>query len=153
MKDLLKTRWNAVCNDYLREFCKKHDIPFEDAYWPRQEVGDIVLLGEDGFSANMTEIRYDIDNDVPVGEFEKYFDYMLRVHTIELSQQEMEGGPHDFSMKHLNYENWCLGAPRYTEEQLKQYEETQEHIRQQIADFQKEIVETGKAMSHGEEGE
>ena len=151
MKELLKTRWNAVCNDYLREFCKKHDIPFEDAYWPRQEVGEIVLLGEDGFSANMTEIRYDIDNDVPVGEYEKYFEYSFRLHNIEMEQQEMEGGPHDFSMKHLNYENWCLGAPRYSEEQLKGYEETQERIRKQIADFQKEIAETTKAMSHDQE--
>lgn len=148
MDSLLKVRWDATCKDYLRAFCRKHNINYDDTYWPGGHIGGTVLLNEEGYAASMDEIRYDIDNEVPVGKFEAFWDYSLRVHTIELAQQELNGGPHDFAMKHVNFEHFCLGAPLYTEEQLSHYENAQAEIREKMAAIEKEIKELQKTGSH-----
>lgn len=114
----VKERFEAVANEYLRLFCEKHGYDFEDARdcWVGDRVGEITEVG-DRF-VDLRDIRTDIDRDAPVGEFEAWNDYCLRLGYISPE------------IACPNYEHWLMGAPRKSEEQIAELEELHRHVEQ-----------------------
>lgn len=111
-----KTGYESAANEYLRLFCEKHEYDFEDAKrsWVAGDVGTIANVGDE--FVDMVTIRADIDQNVPEDEFIKWYDYCLRIASI------------DHSIPTPNYDSWLRGCPRRTEEEIQKLEEMQQKV-------------------------
>lgn len=100
----LKLNWKEICNNYLLEFCEKHEYAYEPDCWIAGDPGTIVNIGD--MFVNMEDIRYDIDNDVPGEYFERWYWKALEVYEL-------------VGEKYMNYQAFCEGCPDYwTESKL-----------------------------------
>lgn len=97
MKDLQKC-FNEICNKYALQFATKHEYPFDG--WVADKAGEVATMGD--YSVDFSEIKYDIDNNVDVNEYDKYYEYCLEVGMLNLTTP--------------NYESWCKGCPRVPQE-------------------------------------
>lgn len=109
----LKNRFKEIANAYLQAFSEKHEYDYEED-WVGQRVGEVAELGNDFY--DFTDIRYDIDNNIPVGEIEKWTEYCMRLHMLEC--------PHT-----INFSSWCKGAPLpYSEVMLDEIESARQRV-------------------------
>ena len=70
----MKKQLEKVLKQYIKEFEKKQDLTFEFA------VDDDFMTSiffESGIHFYMTDIIYDIDNDIEKGLIDKWFEYVL----------------------------------------------------------------------------
>lgn len=98
------------CEAYLRLFCDKHGYDYEDAAqsWVAGDVGDVVCVGD--MYVDLEDIRTDIDRDAPEDEFVKWYDYGMRLASIDLS------------IPTPNYSSWLRGYPRRSEQEMAELE-------------------------------
>lgn len=92
----LKLNWKEICNNYLFEFCNKHEYAYEPDCWIAGDPGTIVNIGD--LFVSMEDIRYDIDNDIPEHYFENWYWKSLEVY--EITEQN-----------YINYKSYCEGCP------------------------------------------
>lgn len=78
----LKERYEVICNAYIRAFVKKHGYEFTD-WIPIERVGEIACFIEQYFFT-LTDIMYDIDNDLPKGLIFEWQEYHLEYHFANL---------------------------------------------------------------------
>ena len=90
----LKLNWKEICNNYLFEFCEKHEYTYESDCWVANDPGTIANIGD--MFVSMENIRYDIDNNIPEEKFEKWYWKSLEVYEL-------------VGEKFMNYENFCKG--------------------------------------------
>ena len=125
-------RWNDICNEYLKEFCDKHEWQYEPDMWVAGNVGTIVMIGD--MFVSMNNIRYDIDNNVPTDYFEKWY-----WKSIEIS--ELTDGAENY----MNYENYCKEAPDYwTEERIQKIRASKKRVEEAKNELLKAIEDTRK---------
>lgn len=128
MKKTLNEQWTKLCNQYLLEFCNKHDYILEPDPWVCDDVGTIANIC-DMFIA-MEIIRYDIDNDVPEEYFEKWYWKSLDLYELGVTNW-------------MNYPSYCKGAPDvWTEERMQELRESKKRVEQAKADLEKLIDDT-----------
>lgn len=128
-------RWNELCNEYLKEFCDKHEYPCEPDMWVGGDIGTIVMIGD--MFVSMDNIRYDIDNNVPEYYFDKWY-----WKSIEIS--ELTEGAENY----MNYENYCKGAPDYwTEERMQRILTLKMRTEEAKNELLKAIEDTRKGKS------
>lgn len=112
----LKYKFKEVAEAYLELFCEKHDYDYENDSWIGGRVGEVAVLGDDFYDLN--DIRYDIDNNIPAGEIEKWTAYFLRLEELECP-------------KKINFQSWCKGAPLpYSEDMLNNIEDARERVKE-----------------------
>lgn len=125
-------RWNELCNEYLKEFCDKHEWQYEPDMWVAGNIGTIVMIGD--MFVSMNNIRYDIDNNVPTDYFEKWY-----WKSIEIS--ELTDGAENY----MNYENYYKGAPDYwTEERIQKIRASKKRVEEAKNELLKAIEDTRK---------
>ena len=125
-------RWNELCNEYLKEFCDKHEWQYEPDMWVAGNIGTIVMIGD--MFVSMNNIRYDIDNNVPTDYFEKWY-----WKSIEIS--ELTDGAENY----MNYENYCKEAPDYwTEERIQKIRASKKRVEEAKNELLKAIEDTRK---------
>ena len=125
-------RWNDICNEYLKEFCDKHEWQYEPDMWVAGNVGTIVMIGD--MFVSMNNIRYDIDNNVPTDYFEKWY-----WKSIEISELT------DEAENYMNYENYCKEAPDYwTEERVQKIRASKKRVEEDKNELLKAIEDTRK---------
>lgn len=125
-------RWNDICNEYLKEFCDKHEWQYEPDMWVAGSIGTIVMIGD--MFVSMNNIRYDIDNNVPTDYFAKWY-----WKSIEIS--ELTDGAENY----MNYENYCKEAPDYwTEERIQKIRASKKRVEEAKNELLKAIEDTRK---------
>ena len=70
----MKKQLEKVLKQYIKEFEKKQDLTFEFA------VDDNLMTSiffENGIHFYMTDVIYDIDNNIEKGLIDKWFEYVL----------------------------------------------------------------------------
>lgn len=122
----LKKRFETICNTYVALFCKKHDFEFER--WVADDVGGTAECGD--YYISFDEIRYDIDNDIPVSIYMKYYDYCLAVYSVLPNIRHA-----------VNYPSYCKGARPYTDAQLFKLSEARKRLELTKAELEKLIDE------------
>lgn len=128
-------RWNELCNEYLKEFCDKHEWQYEPDMWVAGNIGTIVMIGD--MFVSMNNIRYDIDNNVPTDYFAKWY-----WKSIEISDLT------DGAENYMNYENYCKGAPDYwTEERVQKIRASKKRVEEAKNELLKAIEDTRKGKS------
>ena len=80
MKNTLKERFEAICAEYIKLFCKKQEMDF-DGGWAGGTVGGIVNISDYYF--NFDDIRLDIDTNQPKGAILNHYDDNLEAHYNE----------------------------------------------------------------------
>lgn len=102
MLENLKDDFAIIASRYIKAFIAKHEVSFEG--WVGDRIGEVAELGE--MFLDFADIRFDIDERLPVGTLEEWWSY-----TYDLAMLECP--------KTINYRSWCMGAPKpYTQEQL-----------------------------------
>ena len=125
-------RWNELCNEYLKEFCDKHEWQYEPDMWVAGNIGTIVMIGD--MFVSMNNIRYDVDNNVPTDYFAKWY-----WKSIEISDLT------DGAENYMNYENYCKEAPDYwTEERLQKIRASKKRVEEAKNELLKAIEDTRK---------
>ena len=125
-------KWVDICNEYLKEFCDRHDCEYHPLDWVGGEVGTIIEIAD--MFVTMDNIRYDVDNDIPT---DKFFDWYWN--SVEHSE---------LGLNYMNYPSYCKGAPDpYTQEQIQSIREGQIKVRQTKEDLRKMIDDLGGDFS------
>ena len=125
-------RWNELCNEYLKEFCDKHEWQYEPDMWVAGNIGTIVMIGD--MFVSMNNIRYDVDNNIPTDYFAKWY-----WKSIEISDLT------DGAENYMNYENYCKEAPDYwTEERLQKIRASKKRVEEAKNELLKAIEDTRK---------
>lgn len=128
-------RWNELCNEYLKEFCDKHEWQYEPDMWVAGNIGTIVMIGD--MFVSMNNIRYDVDNNIPTDYFAKWY-----WKSIEISELT------DGSENYMNYENYCKGAPDYwTEERVQKIRASKKRVEEAKNELLKAIEDTRKGKN------
>ena len=110
----LKLNWKEICNNYLSEFCEKHEYTYEPDCWVTSDPGTIANIGD--MFVSMENIRYDLDNDIPEEYFEKWYWKALEVYEL-------------VGEKFMNYESFCQGCPDYwTEDKLESIRKAKQRV-------------------------
>lgn len=123
-------KWNQICNEYLNEFCVRHDYTFENDMWVGGDIGTVVLIGD--MYVSMDEIRYDVDNNINEDYFEQW--YWKKMEVAELT---------DYTENYMNYESYCKGAPDYwTKERMQSIRASKKRVEEVKAELLKEIENT-----------
>lgn len=125
--------WNEICFQYVEAFCQRHGYTAERDAWVGGDVGTTICIND--MYIGMDEIRYDVDNDVPIEQFEKWYWKSLEVY--ELTNE-----------KWLNYPSFCKGAPDpWPEEKFKKVREGVkkiEQIKKELDDYITEVKNSGR---------
>ena len=117
--------WNEICFQYVEAFCQRHGYTPERDAWVAGDVGTTICIND--MYIGMDEIRYDVDNDVPVEKFEEWYWKSLDVY-------ELTGE------KWMNYPSFCKGAPdTWPNEQLNKIRESKKRIDQLKQELDEEI--------------
>lgn len=114
MTDTLLNRYNDVVNEYLKVFCQKQEMDYQDAKksWVADNVGGVCLVGD--YYLDFSDIKCDVDKDAPKGEIFEWYEYDVLMRECGLNT--------------INYRSWLKGAPRYSREELDAIYEKQEEI-------------------------
>lgn len=99
-REELKFAFADICLAYLKAFCDKHEYDIEwelkhGGVWVCDEPGGVANIGD--LWVNFDDIRYDVDNNIDVDMFEKW--YWESLDRTELG------------VKYVNYKSFCSGAP------------------------------------------
>ena len=123
----LKSEWQELCNKYLKKFCEKHEYTYEPDCWVANDPGTIANIGD--MFVSMENIRYDLDNDIPEENFEKWYWKSLEVYEL-------------VGEKFMNYENFCKGCPDYwTEDKLESIRKAKQRVIEARDALEREINE------------
>ena len=100
----LKSKYEEVCQEYLKAFVKLYDIERDvDDVWVANEAGTIACIG-DLFLDFHDVIKFSVDNNIgDYDELLRWYDYTLFCA--------------DFKMPAPNFSSWMRGCPRMTAEE------------------------------------
>lgn len=93
---MLKSRYEAICEEYRKLFLEKQGFDAENCYWVADEVGGVLSCNEE-YYFNIDEIRYDIDNDIEVGLI------------LQAQDDFMDARYKNDTTPHINYKNYVKG--------------------------------------------
>lgn len=107
-REELKKKYSGIVDEYLKLFCLKHKLNYDEAKcgWVANEIGDVVCVGD--YYIDFEDIRRDIDENVNADEYQKYYDYCVKVG--------------EYGCTVPNYRSWLAGCPRFSDTQLNEIE-------------------------------
>jgi hypothetical protein len=118
----LQDNYESNINAIIDAFCKKHDLKLDYHY-------DLSLFFfGDYYTFNISDILYDVFNNLPNGVIEEWFTYNCQWNYFDPDH-------------HINLHSWSHGCPRRTDEQLKKIEKLHQNIRDAEAVFKQQITE------------
>ena len=103
MNKTIKEKYDSAVDEYLKAFCYKHDLQYDNDCWVANNIGGVAMIGD--FFIDFNDIKTDIDYDAPKCEYFKYNDYTQEAFNLGISCP--------------NYSNWLKGCPRSSSEDLE----------------------------------
>lgn len=67
----LQEKYESVCNDYLKKFCKKQGFEFEKDAWVNNDIGGIVMVND--MFINFSDIVWDVNSKQPKGVITSWY--------------------------------------------------------------------------------
>ena len=127
----LKKDWEKLTNEYVKNFCEKHEISFEEEYmWVADVIGGIVNVGD--YFIDFSIIKYDIDNNISEEKFDEWYWKSLEVYQIT-------------EENYLSYEAFCKGTPdKWTSEYLEKIRVLKQNVENAKQILEKEILKIKK---------
>lgn len=126
----LKQDWEKLTNEYVKIFCEKHEMYYEEDSWVGNKIGEIICIGD--YYIDFSDIKYDIDNNISEEKFDEWYWKSLEVYQIT-------------GENYLSYEAFCKGAPdRWTPENLNKIKQLKEDVENAKQTLEKEILNIKK---------
>lgn len=123
----LKNDWEKLTIEYVKFFCEKHEMYYEEDSWVGNKIGEIICIGD--YYIDFSDIKYDIDNNVPEEKFDLWYWKSLEVYQIT-------------GKNYMSYESFCKGAPDiWSDEKLKKIKELQKRAEEAKEELEKYIEE------------
>ena len=97
----LRTAYENACNDYLSELLRMWELDGHYGYWIGDDVGGVYDY-DGGFSINMDDIIYCVENGVTERQYYEWQEYI-----VDASE---------FGFNTPNLESWMHGCPRTSQE-------------------------------------
>lgn len=137
-KSNLQMTWEKVCHRYLFAFCRRHDYTYDPDNWIGGDVGTTIEVCD--MFIHMDDIRYDVDNNVPVSLFAEWYWKDLEVYELT-----------DGREKYMNFPSYCKGAPdNWTPERLEALKEGKRRVREANEALEKIIKDLHENVSNVE---
>lgn len=125
-KEELRKAYNKACDDYLKVWCEKHDLPIDYAEWVADEPGGVALVGD--YYVDMQTILIDIDMNAPEHEWWNWYDYSAEISMVGLPDK-------------CNFKSWLMGCPRYSDESIARIAELKKKVNEAQENLEKAIKE------------
>jgi hypothetical protein len=114
-RELLKKEYENAANKYIDALFSMYEMDSFYGYWIAGVVGGVYAYG-DTYFFNFDDVRYLVDNEIPLDVFEEWSDYCIEAFELGISQP--------------NLQSWVKGCPRASKEEIqrlknikKQFEE------------------------------
>lgn len=105
----IKEEFEIVCNNYVDELCKLWGFNRKESYWIAGRIGEVVYINS--YPITFDNVRYAVDNKVPIREYQDWEEYTLMV--IDINNILID------KLDIPNFEHWCKGCPRISFENLR----------------------------------
>lgn len=69
--DSLKQQFEDIAERYIKRFCKKEDLEYNQNNWQNNEIGTVYQTNN--FCISFEDIRINIDQNKPKGHFQDYY--------------------------------------------------------------------------------
>lgn len=133
-REELKKRYSEIVNEYLKQFCLKHGLNYDEAKcgWVANEVGDVVCVGD--YYISFDDIRRDIDENINDDEYFKYYNYCVKVN--------------EYGCTAPNYRSWLAGCPRFNNGQLDEIEKAHKATERAKRELERVIKEEQEKIGY-----
>jgi hypothetical protein len=117
----LQDNYECSINAIVDVFCQKHDLELD--YHLNLEL----FFFGDYYSFNISDILYDVFNNLPKGVIEEWFTYSYQWNYFDPDH-------------HINLHSWVHGCPRRAYEQLKKIEKLHQNVKDAEAVFKQQLT-------------
>lgn len=125
---LLNQRYEEVCEDYLKAFCKAYDLEYDNDSWVAGEVGTIACVSDHFFDFNDV-IKFAVDNNLSdYDELLEWEDYLLFAHEYNLTLP--------------NFKSWHNGCPRLILAERERLQELKADFENALQEYKKNTTQT-----------
>ena len=123
--NILTYNGNGFDIPFLKTELNKYGYDIDEDCWVGDDPGTIAMISD--MFVSMDNIRYDVDNNIPIETYEEWYWKSLEVY--ELTEQN-----------YMNYESFCKGAPDiWTDERLKSIKEAKFRVEEAKKALDEEI--------------
>lgn len=117
----LLAEYKVICNNLLRVFCEKQDMPYDPTLWVSSEPGGVIEVAD--YWLDFTDdILTDLRQEAPKGEILKWYDHALTCHTLGITEQP-------------NYHTWLRGYHGISDEGIERVREARAKVKQAETDL------------------
>lgn len=112
--------FKALANHYMRRFCRWNELDYKLARWENDEPGSRAIF-DNGLVLTFDELRYAVENNIPLVIVEKWYDYSRRTKEAEDGIRKSEKFT---TLPKIHLREWCEGKELpYTYRQLRRLKE------------------------------
>lgn len=120
MGDEFPNMFKALANHYMRRFCKRNDLNYDEAWWEGDEPGSKAYF-EKGLALTFDELRFAVENQIPLKIVAKWSYYNRR--TLE-AEEGIRMTEKFTTLEKVSLEEWCQGKELpYTFRELRKLHE------------------------------
>ena len=113
--------YKALANHYMRRFCRWNELSYEAAMWENDICGSRAIF-DNGLVLTFDELRFAVDNKIPLPIVEKWYKYKKR---IEEAERGIRMSEKFTTLPKIHLDEWCRGEPLpFTPLRLKKLGET-----------------------------
>lgn len=95
----LRTEYESIVNDYIKQFQRKHDCEFE--FWIGEQVGGIASFGDIN-CISFLDVVHDLHSNAPIGLIFNWIEDTTDEHFKAQEQFREEN--------YINFQSYCMGA-------------------------------------------
>lgn len=103
-RELLRKEYEIAANKYIDALLSMYEMDSFYGYWIADVVGGVYVYG-DTYFFNFDDVRYLVDNEIPLDVFEEWSDYCIEAFELGISQPNLQA--------------WVKGCPRATKEEIE----------------------------------
>lgn len=126
----LRTAYEKACNDYLNELLKIWELDGHYGYWIGDDVGGVYDY-DGGFTINMDDIIYCVENGVTEQQYYEWQDYICDAS--------------EFGFSTPNFKSWMHGCPRTPRETFEKLRAMKRDLATAVEEEKKRQKETTDA--------
>jgi len=125
----LKIDYEKACNAYLQALIEAWGLDMHYGYWIAEEVGGIYDY-DGGFTINMYDIIYCVENNVTEMQYMEWLDYCVEAN--------------EFNLPTPNLKSWMHGCPRTSPDTFKHFRDLRDRLNKAVDQERERFAPAGE---------